>query len=46
MLTDEISVGVLPLIQFATAVAIIGGLQFLFYRTAIGRAFRATSDDR
>ena len=44
-LTDEISVGVLPLIQFVVAVAIIGGLQFLFYRTAIGRAFRATSDD-
>ncbi|MDQ0470349.1 branched-chain amino acid ABC transporter permease [Labrys wisconsinensis] len=38
-------VGALPLIQFLTAVAIIGGLQLLFYRTAIGRAFRATSDD-
>ena len=23
----------------------IGGLQFIFYRTALGRAFRATSDD-
>lgn len=44
-LSDEISIGVLPLIQFAVAVAIIGGLQFLFYRTALGRAFRATSDD-
>lgn len=41
----EISVGVLPLLQFALAVAVIGGLQFLFYRTALGRAFRATSDD-
>jgi branched-chain amino acid transport system permease protein len=41
----EFSVGLLPLIQFAVAVAIIGGLQLLFYRTAFGRAFRATSDD-
>ena len=28
------------------AVAMIGGLQVLFYRTAWGRAFRATSDDQ
>ena len=27
------------------AVAVIVGLNFLFYRTALGRAFRATSDD-
>jgi branched-chain amino acid transport system permease protein len=40
-----ISVGVLPLLQFAAAVAVIGGMQVLFYRTALGRAFRATSDD-
>jgi branched-chain amino acid transport system permease protein len=40
-----ISIGVLPLVQFAAAVAVIGGLQVLFYRTALGRAFRATSDD-
>jgi len=40
-----LSVGVLPLLQFAVAVAVIGGLQTLFYRTAFGRAFRATSDD-
>jgi branched-chain amino acid transport system permease protein len=40
-----LSIGILPLIQFAAAVAIIGGLQILFYRTALGRAFRATSDD-
>ncbi len=40
-----LSVGVLPLIQFLLAVAVIGGLQFLFFRTALGRAFRATSDD-
>jgi branched-chain amino acid transport system permease protein len=39
-------IGVLPLLQFVVAVAVIGGLQLLFYRTAVGRAFRATSDDQ
>lgn len=39
-----LTVGLLPLLMFFTAVAIIGGLQWLFYRTALGRAFRATSD--
>jgi branched-chain amino acid transport system permease protein len=39
-------VGALPLIQFIVAVAVIAGLQMLFYRTALGRAFRATSDDQ
>jgi branched-chain amino acid transport system permease protein len=41
-----LAVGVLPLIQFALAVAVIAALQWLFYRTALGRAFRATSDDQ
>src|SRR5262252_2470697 len=45
-LVPGISVGVLPLLQFAVAVAVIGGMQFVFYRTALGRAFRATSDDQ
>lgn len=39
-----VSAGVLPLIVFATAVSVIGGLQWMFYHTALGRAFRATSD--
>ena len=39
-----LTIGVLPLAVFATAVVIIGGLQWMFYRTALGRAFRATSD--
>jgi branched-chain amino acid transport system permease protein len=39
-------IGVLPLIQFVVAVVVIWGLQILFYRTALGRAFRATSDDQ
>lgn len=45
-LTPGIWVGLLPLIQFVVAVAVIAGLQVLFYRTALGRAFRATSDDQ
>src|ERR1700722_17503891 len=40
-----IAVGVYPLLVFATAVAAIAGLQLLFYRSALGRAFRVTSDD-
>jgi len=44
-LVEGVSIGVLPLLQFAAAVAVIGALQVLFYRTALGRAFRATSDD-
>jgi branched-chain amino acid transport system permease protein len=39
-----LSIGYLPLLMFATAVAVIAGLQWMFYRTALGRAFRATSD--
>jgi branched-chain amino acid transport system permease protein len=42
---NELTVGVLPLLQFVLAIVVIGGLQFVFYRTALGRAFRATSDD-
>jgi len=41
-----ISIGTLPLLQFTLAVAVIGCMQFVFYRTALGRAFRATSDDQ
>jgi len=45
-LLQGVWIGVLPLVQFAIAVAVIAGLQMLFYRTALGRAFRATSDDQ
>ena len=45
-LTPDLSIGVLPLLQFVVAVAMIGALQALFYRTSWGRAFRATSDDQ
>jgi branched-chain amino acid transport system permease protein len=40
-----LAVGTLPLIQFVVAIAVIASLQLIFYRTALGRAFRATSDD-
>ncbi|MEZ5797699.1 MAG: branched-chain amino acid ABC transporter permease [Paracoccaceae bacterium] len=35
----------MPMLTFAAAVAVVFGLNQLFYRTALGRAFRATSDD-
>lgn len=40
-----INVGVMPLLTFASAIIVIVALNQLFYRTALGRAFRATSDD-
>jgi len=44
-LPGGIDVGVYPLVVFAVAVLGIGALQLLFYRTRLGRAFRAVSDD-
>jgi branched-chain amino acid transport system permease protein len=44
-LIDGLSIGVLPLVSFVAAVVVIGVLQLVLYRTAIGRAFRATSDN-
>lgn len=41
-----LSLGVLPVLTFAIAVAVIAGLQWIFYRTPLGRAFRATSDNQ
>lgn len=40
-----VTVGVMPLLTFASAIAVIVALNAIFYRTALGRAFRATSDD-
>ncbi len=40
-----VTVGIAPLMTFLTAIAVIVGLNRIFYRTALGRAFRATSDD-
>ncbi|MBS0124462.1 branched-chain amino acid ABC transporter permease [Thetidibacter halocola] len=39
-----LAVGVIPLMTFASAVLVILFLNWLFYRTELGRAFRATSD--
>ena len=40
-----LTLGWLPLLMFGSALLVIGSLQFLFYRTPLGRALRATSDD-
>jgi branched-chain amino acid transport system permease protein len=40
-----IAVGVFPLMGLAAAVLVILALNQVFYRTSLGRAFRATSDD-
>ncbi len=45
LLMPGVDIGYLPLLQFVVAVGVIAGLQYLFYATALGRAFRATSDD-
>ncbi len=42
----ELSLGVLPVLTFGIAVAVIASLQWMFYSTALGRAFRATSDNQ
>ncbi len=40
-----LAVGIVPLVTFASAIGVILALNWLFYRTELGRAFRATSDD-
>lgn len=40
-----VTVGVMPLLTFASALLVIMGLNLLLHRTAVGRAFRATADD-
>jgi branched-chain amino acid transport system permease protein len=45
-LPGGLAVGVLPLATLAVALAATAALQALFGRTALGRAFRAVSDDR
>jgi branched-chain amino acid transport system permease protein len=44
-LSDTVAIGWLPLLMFGAAVAVIGGLQLVFYKTPLGRMLRATSDD-
>jgi branched-chain amino acid transport system permease protein len=40
-----VAIGYFPLMTFAAALGVILALQWMFYHTALGRAFRATSDD-
>ncbi len=44
-LGGDIAVGTMPLICLVSAVGVIVLLNGVFYRTSLGRAFRATSDD-
>jgi branched-chain amino acid transport system permease protein len=44
-LAPGLAIGVVPLMTLAAAIAVIVGLNQLFYRTRMGRAFRAVSDD-
>ena len=44
-LPGGLAAGVMPLLTFAAAFLTIIALNQLFYRTTLGRAFRATSDD-
>ena len=45
-LAGGITLGYLPLVTLAATVALAFAMQWLFGRTPLGRAFRATSDDR
>jgi branched-chain amino acid transport system permease protein len=41
-----IAIGVLPLLTFLIAVGLVAVMEKVFFRSKIGRAFRATSDDQ
>lgn len=45
-INQSISIGVMPLMIFASALVVIAGLQAFFYKTSLGRVLRATSDDQ
>ncbi|MCC8952145.1 branched-chain amino acid ABC transporter permease [Bradyrhizobium sp. Pear77] len=44
-LAPGLSVGLAPLTALVTAIAAVALLQVIFYRTSLGRAFRATADN-
>ena len=44
-LAPGLSVGLAPLIALLTTIVVVTLLQLLFYRTSLGRAFRATADN-
>jgi branched-chain amino acid transport system permease protein len=45
MSIGPVNAGIMPLMTFFSAILVIVALNQLIYRTSIGRAFRATSDD-
>lgn len=45
-LSPDLSVGVLPIVILALTLAATASLQWMFKSTALGRTFRAVSDDR
>jgi branched-chain amino acid transport system permease protein len=45
-INDQLSIGWFPLLVFVTSIVVIALLQTFLNRTKLGRAFRATSDDR
>ena len=44
-LAPGLSIGLAPLTALVTAIAAVALLQLIFYRTSLGRAFRATADN-
>ncbi|WP_193175684.1 branched-chain amino acid ABC transporter permease [Oricola nitratireducens] len=44
-LNDVVALGLLPILMFVAALAVLALLQWIFYHTALGRLLRATSDD-
>lgn len=45
-INDQISIGWFPLLTLLSAIAVLGLLSLFLHRARLGRAFRATSDDR
>lgn len=45
-INQSISIGVMPLLIFVSALIVIAGLQAFFYKSSLGRVLRATSDDQ
>jgi len=44
-LPGGLAIGAFPLLMLAVSVTLLGGLQLVMFRTRLGRALRATSDD-
>ena len=44
-IAPELSIGLAPLMALLTAIVAVALMQLVFYRTSLGRAFRATADN-